>query len=102
MKRALKSETARAKEKTQLSHDGSSLRQPSGTDQHVSVIIESVTHRPAIEEETITINRDWVYNQACWLPYKINTISHSFTGSERPSCRMVSSQRDKLTKHDKF
>ena len=37
----------------------------------------ALTHRCAIKEETIALNPDWVYNQACRLPHNIHSISHS-------------------------
>ena len=36
------------------------------------------THRHAIKGETIAINSDWVYNQACRLSHDIQVISTFF------------------------
>ena len=35
-------------------------------------------HRRAIKEDTIAINRGWVYDQACRLSHDIYVASHSF------------------------
>ena len=37
-----------------------------------------LTHRRAIKEETIAINRDWVQNQACRLSHDIQVISNPY------------------------
>ena len=37
-----------------------------------------MTHRRAIKEETIAINQDWVYNQACRQSHGIQVISNFF------------------------
>ena len=37
-----------------------------------------MTHHRAIKEETIAINRDWVYNQACRLSHDIQVIFNFF------------------------
>ena len=51
-------------------------RQASGTNLRIKL---DMTHRRAIKEETIAINRDWVYNQACRLSHDIHFVSNSFT-----------------------
>ena len=35
-----------------------------------------MTYRRAIKEETIALNHDWVYNQACRLLHDIYVASH--------------------------
>ena len=37
-----------------------------------------MTHRRAIKEETLAINRDWVHNQARRLSHDAHVVSHSF------------------------
>ena len=63
------SQIVRAIENLQLSYSWPSQGQASGTNQRM-------THRRAIKEETIAINRDWVHNQACRLPHDIHVVSH--------------------------
>ena len=36
------------------------------------------THSRAIKEETIAINYDWIFKQACRLSHDIHIVSHSF------------------------
>ena len=60
------SQIVRAKENLKLSHSGSSYRKGSGTNPPIKALRQSrhrvwgLTHRCAIKEETIAINRDWV------------------------------------------
>ena len=68
-KRAHDSQIVRAKENLKLSHVGPSYSQASGTNPPIKNLRQSrhwvwgLTHRRAIKEETIAINRNWVYNQ---------------------------------------
>ena len=83
-KRAHDSQIAWAKENLKLSHGGPSQKQASGTSQPIKALHQDhhwvwgrTLHR-AIKEETIAINRDWVYNQACRLSQDIHVVSHPF------------------------
>ena len=58
-----------AKDKHQVQNNGLKL--------YDSAVIESEARR-AFEVETIAINRDWVYNQACRLSHDTHAVSHSF------------------------
>ena len=40
-----------------------------------SHLVWGLAYRRTIKEETIAINRDWVYNQACRLLHDINVVS---------------------------
>ena len=70
----------RAKENLKLSYGGPSYSQASGTNQPIKVLRQSrhwvwgLTHRRAIKEETIAINRDWIYNQAYRLSHDIGEL----------------------------
>ena len=65
-KRTHDSQIVRAKENLKLSHGGSSYRTASDTNPPIKALRQShhrvwgLTHRRAIKEETIAINRDWV------------------------------------------
>ena len=57
------------------------LRLTQNPQKHVRYINQRIknlglTHWRAIEEETIGINSDWVYNQACRLLHDIHVVSH--------------------------
>ena len=74
-KRANDSQRVRAKENLKSSHGGPNQRQAPGTKKVIKALRQvrhwvcRLTHRPAIEEETMPINHDWVYNQTCRLSY---------------------------------
>ena len=78
------SKTVRAKENLNLSHGGPSYSQASGTNLPIKALRQSrhcvwgLTHRRTIEEETIAINRDCVYNKAYRLSHDIQVISSFF------------------------
>ena len=78
------SQIVRAKENLKLSYGGPSQRQTLGTNQWIKalrqgiILSEALTHRRAIKVETIAINRDWVYNQACRLTHDSYAVSHFF------------------------
>ena len=80
----LNSQIVRAKENLKLSHVGSSYRQASVINPPIKALRQSrqwvwnLTHRRAIKEATIAINRDWVNNQACTLSHDIQVISNIF------------------------
>ena len=48
----------------------------SGSYSFTIFLIWGLTHRRTIKEETIAINRGWVYSQACRLSYDIQVISN--------------------------
>ena len=66
-KRAKESQIVRANENLKLSHGGPSYCQASDTNPQIKILCQSrhlvwgLTHRRAIKEETIAINRDWIY-----------------------------------------
>ena len=66
-KRANDSQKVRAKQTLKVSHSGPSFSQASGTNPLKLYVRSIMTHRRANQEETIAINCDWVYNQACRL-----------------------------------
>ena len=84
-KRAHDPQTARAKENPKLSHGGPSHRQAPGTNPPTKAPRQSrhrargPTHRRAIKEETIAINRNRVQNQARRLPHDIQITSNPYT-----------------------
>ena len=67
------SQIVRANENLRLSHGGPNYSQASGTNPPVKALRQSrhwvwgLTQRRPIKEETIAINRDWIYKQACTL-----------------------------------
>ena len=67
---ALHSQTVRAKEKPELSHDGPSQRQPSVTDQPmiVRVVIESSVCPNVVQEEIIALTRNALFVWMCFSP----------------------------------
>ena len=78
-KRALDSQNIRAKETPKLSQGGNIQGQASGAKPLMQVLgqghwVWGWTHGLAIKEETIAINRDQVYNQACRLSHNIHII----------------------------
>ena len=75
-KRAHDSHIARAKEILKL---GPAKDKDQASNNGLKVYVRAVlTHRRAIKEEIIAINRDWVYNQACRLSHDIHVVSHSY------------------------
>ena len=78
------SQIVRAKENLKLSYGGPSQRHTSGTNQRIKALrqgrhlVGGLTHRSAVKEETIAVNRDWVCNQACRLSHDTHAVSHSF------------------------
>ena len=70
------SQIVRAKENLKLSHGWPSQRQASGTNQQMKALRPG--HHRVLKVETITINYDWVYNQASRLSYDINVVSYLF------------------------
>ena len=83
-KRDHASQIVRAKENYKLSHGELSYSQTSGTNPPMKALRQSrhwvwgLTHRREIKEETIAINRDWVYNQAYRPSHDIQVISNFF------------------------
>ena len=77
-KRACDSHVVRDKENLKLSHGGPSLRQASVINQLINALRQGcywvcgLTHRRAIKEQAIAIDRVWVYNQACRLSHDIH------------------------------
>ena len=65
-KRAHDSQIVRDKENIKLSHGGPSYRSAPGTNPPIKALCQSrhtvwgQTHRHAIKDETIAMNRDWV------------------------------------------
>ena len=45
--------------------------------------VRALTRRQAINEQTIAINRDWVYNQTCRLLHDINVVCNCFYKSKQ-------------------
>ena len=83
-KRTHNSQIVRAKENFKLSHGGPSYRQASGTNPPIKALrqschwVWSLTQHRAIKEETIALNHEWVYYQACRLSHDIQVISNFF------------------------
>ena len=83
-KMANDSQIVRAKEHLKSSHDGPNQRQASGTNNHIKALrqgnhcVSGLTHRRAVKEEPIAIDRDWVYNQACRILHNIHVESQFF------------------------
>ena len=83
-KKAHDSQIVEAKENLKLSHGGPSYSQALATKPPIKALRQSchwvrgLANRRAIKEETIAINRDWVYKQACRLSRDIQVISNVF------------------------
>ena len=66
----------RVKEKPQIEPRWAQPKTSSGTNQPIKALRQRRQESEAsIKEETIAINRDWVYNQTCRLSHDIHVIS---------------------------